>query len=117
MDWYVCGMGNVTRAHRSRVAIAYEGDERLSVFVKRWVEGEGAIHPNVESALESLERMAQLLADAEGASRKLRFVQDRCWKEHGHHFADDKCLWCLFERAPTVAVSGVGKAKPPEESP
>ena len=90
-------MGNVTRAHRSRVAIAYEGDERLSVFVKRWVEGEGAIHPNVESALESLERMAQLLADAEG---KPGAVQTRCWKVTGHHYIDGKCAVCLFPEPP-----------------
>jgi hypothetical protein len=57
----------VTSAHRLLIARAWEGDGTLSTFIQRWIDGEphDAWGQGVAGTLESLERMAQLLADAE----------------------------------------------------
>jgi hypothetical protein len=55
----------ITRHHRLSVARAWEDDGVESAFALRWVNGEwpGPLTPT----LAKLERLAQLVADAEGA--------------------------------------------------
>ena len=59
-------MVDVTRTHRLAVARAWEGDEPQSDHVKSWLNGEPVV-PSLTDTTEMLERMAQLVADAEGA--------------------------------------------------
>lgn len=70
-------MSTATREHREAVAIAYEGSADLCVWERRFVEGEPQRTKTVESAVESLQRLAELLADREAAAfeRGVRSVQ------------------------------------------
>jgi hypothetical protein len=58
-------MTTITKHHRFTIAQAWEGDGTLSIFIQRWVDGEPCKHPTVEGTIEALERVAQVLAEAE----------------------------------------------------
>lgn len=73
-----------TREHREAVAIAYEGSVELCVWERRFVEGEPQRTKTVEPAVESLERLAQLLAEREAAAYARGVVDgDRDLREGG----------------------------------
>lgn len=58
----------VSRNHRLAVARAWEGDEPTSLFFRTWIDG-GLMGswPTAQETIHMLERLAQLVADAEGA--------------------------------------------------
>ena len=57
----------ITRTHRLAVARAWEVDERLTPFVQRWTETGNLTADVFAATIQTLERLAQLVADAEGA--------------------------------------------------
>ena len=64
MDWYVCGMPKVTKNHRLSVARAWFDLREIHSSFHGWIEGEPGEWPVYR---ESFERLAQLVANAEGA--------------------------------------------------
>lgn len=83
----------ITRTHRLAVARAWEGQHIPTLItVNRWL-GTGLI---VDDESAQLERLAQLVADAEG---KLSRVQDYCGRIYGHT-GGDECADCLFSKPP-----------------
>ena len=95
MDWYVCGMTEVTKAHRLAVARAWHGNAGLVSAVQRWADGQTAVSQasppsrgdDVYETLHALERLAQLVADAEGAPwRKLHKDSGFLAVTEGEHY-------------------------------
>lgn len=60
-------MNHITRTHRLSVARAWEGEDSLAPFVHSWVEDGHVVRDQFKPVIETLERLAQLVADAEGA--------------------------------------------------
>lgn len=87
-------MAQVTRDHRLAVARAWEGDgPPAGGQVQRWAEAGTVIGD--DSA--RFERLAQLVADAEG---KLHRAQDYCGRIYGHSYVGAECADCLFPKPP-----------------
>ena len=88
----------ITRTHRLAVARAWAGEDSLAPFVQGWVEDGHVVRDQFKPVIETLERLAQLVADAEGP---LRQIQDHCRKVYGHAYAGgDKCADCHFPKPP-----------------
>jgi hypothetical protein len=117
----------ITREHRLSVARAWEGDELAAVPVQTWV-ATGALEsrgiPSVRNRLEALERLAQLMADAEpkpieGGALVMALTEvmreaDRKFEKVGgstrHHVRD-----CLIPELEAAGLAVVRLPKPPEQ--
>ena len=123
----------ITKSHRLSVARAWEGSDDLSVFIQRWVAGEPPGWVNVEDVIAQLDRLSQLVADAEGDGEWIRhsdnpavpLLGDVCWVQFDDHTVGSKPhVWVgglqpwrvngNIQRAPILAYQLLKAPKPPE---
>lgn len=115
-------MNPITKAHRLSVARAWEGDEPTSLFFRTWIDG-GLMGswPTAQETIRMLERLAQLVADAEGKPVDLPFAAiTASWASHIAAIDTRSVLVAEYlerELRQLVAKSSLGDDNPPPVAP